>query len=416
MVRNQVMPPPVRQVTPGRPGPLLAVLGGLTALAPLSIDMYAPGFPRMAGSLHASDTAVQLSMTAFLIGLAGGQLLLGPLSDSLGRRRVLVGGGLAYVAFSIACAMAPNVGVLIGARLLAGGAVAAGSAISRAVISDRFGSRDVARYFGILSVILGVGPVAAPVLGGAILAVTSWRAIFLVQAGMGLLLLAATLAWVPESLPPSHRKRGGIPGTFRAMARLAARRDLIGYALTLSFANAALFTYVAGATFVFQNGFGVSTTGYSWIFASNALGMLLASALFGGLSARLRVTTLLTTAVAVAAAASVLLVAVLLTGGGGVAVTWIFLVVILAGIGMTLPSATTLGQVLGQDSAGSASALMGGLPYLLGAAASPLVGAVGTESALPMALIMLGALCCAALSLACLARPWQGRGAPDILP
>jgi predicted MFS family arabinose efflux permease len=232
-----------------------------------------------------------------------------------------------------------------------------------------------------LSVILGVAPVAAPVLGGAILSAGSWRVIFLAQAGAGLLLLACTLAWVPESLPPSHRNRGGVPGTFRAMAALAARRDLIGYALTQSFAFAALMTYIAGATFVFQNGFGVSATGYSLIFAGNALGMLLASALFGLLSARIRVNTLLTIAVAVSAAGSVLLAAVLLAGGGGIAVTWVLLAVILAGIGMAGPAATTIGQVLGRDAAGSASALLGGLPFLLGAAASPLAGAAGGHSA-----------------------------------
>jgi DHA1 family bicyclomycin/chloramphenicol resistance-like MFS transporter len=388
------------------------VLGALTALAPLTIDMYAPGFPRMSRSLHASDAAVQLSMTAFLVGLAAGQLLLGPLSDALGRRRVLIGGGLAYVVFSLACATAPDIAVLIGVRFLAGGAVAANSAVSRAVVSDRFGGPDIARYFGLMSVILGVVPVLAPVLGGAVLAVASWRVIFLVQAGAGLLLLAAVLAWVPESLPAARRKRGGLPGTFKAMAALAARRELMGYALTQAFVTAALFTYIAGATFVFQNGFGVSTTGYSLIFATNALGMLLASALFGVLAARLRVNTLLAIAVGTSAAGSVLLVTVLLAGGGGIVVTWIFLAVILAGIGMVMPASTTIGQVLGRDSAGSASALLGGLPVILGAAASPLVGTLGTRGALPMALILLAALSCAALSLAGLARPWHGHGEP----
>jgi DHA1 family bicyclomycin/chloramphenicol resistance-like MFS transporter len=416
MTASRTAPPPVRQASPGRRGLLIVVLGALTALAPLTIDMYAPGFPRMSQSLHTSDAAVQLSMTAFLAGLAAGQFLLGPLSDSIGRRRVLVGGGLAYVAFSLACAIAPDIAILIAVRFLAGGAVAAGSAVSRAVISDRFGGPDIARYFGLLSVILGVVPVAAPVLGGAVLAVASWRVIFLVEAGAGLLLVAAILAWVPESLPPSRRKRGGIAGTFKAMAALAARRELIGYALTQSFSTAALFTYIAGATFVFQNGYGVSTTGYSLIFAANALGMLLVSALFGMLSARLRVNTLLTIAVGTSAVGSALLVTVLLAGGGGIAATWIFLAVILAGIGMVTPSATTIGQVLGRDSAGSASAILGGLPFILGAAVSPLVGAVGTHSPLPMALIMLTALCCAALSLACLARPWHGHGEPRTLP
>lgn len=399
-------------VRTARRGPLIAVLGALTAVAPLTIDMYAPGFPRMAESLHTSDAAVQLSMTAFLIGLAIGQLLLGPLSDSAGRRPVLIGGGIAYVIVSVACALAPNIGVLIGARFLAGMAAAAGVAISRAVISDRFPGPDIARYFGVLAVILGVAPVAAPVLGGGILAIASWRVIFLALAVVGVLLVLAVAAWVPESLPLANRHGDGIPSTFRALGRLARRRDLLGYVLVAAFSSAALFVYIAGATFVFQDGLGVSTTEYSLIFAVNALGMLVTSALFSTLAGRITVNRLLSAALALSAVGAVGLVAVLLAGGGGVAVTWVFLAVMLAGIGVIFPASTTIGQVLGRNSAGAASALMGGGQFLLGAGASPLVGALGVGSPLPMAIILLGAIGLAVLSLVFLARPWQGHGEP----
>ncbi|HKT05925.1 MAG TPA: multidrug effflux MFS transporter [Rugosimonospora sp.] len=399
---------------PERRGRLVVVLGALTAVAPLTIDAYVPGFPELTRSLHTGPAEVQLSMTAFLVGLAAGQILLGPVSDGLGRRRVILAGVAAYTVLSVACALAPGITVLVGARFLAGVAAAAGVVVARAVVTDRFQGRDIPRTFSLLSVILGVAPVAAPVLGGLILAVSSWRAIFVVQAGVGLLLLATAAAWVPESLPPERRQRGGLSTTFRAMGALAARREVLGYVLVTAFTGAALFTYIAGATFVFQDGYHVSTTGYSLVFATNATGMLLASALFGALAARVRVNTLLTAAVSGSALASAALVAVLLAGGGGLAVTWSLLVVALAGIGVMLPASMTIGQVLGRRSAGAASALMGGLQFLFGAVASPLVGAIGAASALPMAVIMAGALGAAVLALLCLARPWQGHGEPHL--
>jgi MFS transporter, DHA1 family, multidrug resistance protein len=254
--------------------------------------------------------------------------------------------------------------------------------------------------------------VIAPMLGGAILAAASWRTIFFGLAVIGVLLVVAVVAWVPESLPAERRQRGEILNTFRALGKLAGRRDVMGYVLTAACCSAALFVYIAGSTFVFQDALGVSTTGYSLIFAINALGMLVTSAVFGALAGRVRVNTLLTGGVVVAVLGAVTLAVVLLAGAGGVAVTWIFLALMLAGIGLVNPASATVGQVLGRDSAGAASALMGGFQFLLGAGASPLVGAIGTGSPLPMAIILLCATGLALLSLVFLARPWQRRGEP----
>ncbi|MFE2431134.1 multidrug effflux MFS transporter [Streptomyces sp. NPDC059373] len=395
---------------PKRVAALIAVLGALTAVAPLSTDMYVPGFPEMGSSLHASVSAVQLSMTAFLAGAVLGQILIGPLSDGLGRRRLLIPGTAAFAALSFLCAVAPNVQILIGARFLEGVAGAVGMVLARAVITDWFRGADIPRYFSMLSMVLGIAPVAAPVLGGAILSVSTWRATFFVLTAAGVLLLLAVLAKVPESLPSARRRAVGLGSTFRAMGGLLGRRTFVGYVLTLGFATAALFTYISGSSFVFENIYGVSATQYSLIFAVNALGMLLSGGAFGVLARRLRMNTLLSLGVSIAAAGVIGQVVFIATVGAGLTGTWCCLFVALAGIGMVFPASMSLGQTLGRHAPGTASALLGGTQFLLGALASPLVGLFGTSSATPMAAVMLGALACAALSLILLARPWQGHG------
>ena len=405
MVAAQTHPGP-----PARVAALIAVLGALTAVAPLATDMYVPGFPEMGSSLRATDSAVQLSMTAFLAGLVLGQMLIGPLSDGLGRRRLLLGGTSAFAALTLVCAFAPNIQVLIGARFLEGVAGAAGMVLARAAITDWFHGPDIPRFFSMLSLVLGVAPIAAPVIGGAILSVSTWRAIFLVLAVVGVLLVLAVVAKVPESLPPDRRHKGGIGSTFRAMGSLLRERTFAGYVLTLGFSGAALFTYIAGSSFVFENIYEVSATQYSLVFAVNAVGMLLAGALFGVLARRIRMNTLLAAGVTTAAAGVIGQVVLLATVGGSLAGTWACLFVTLAGVGMVFPASMSLGQTLGRRAPGAASALLGGTQFLLGALASPLVGLFGTSSVTPMTLIMLGTLACAVLALTLLARPWQGHG------
>ncbi|WP_329551271.1 multidrug effflux MFS transporter [Streptomyces sp. NBC_00696] len=394
---------------------MVAVLAALTAVAPLATDMYVPGFPAMGHTLGASSSAVQLTMTAFLAGLVVGQLVIGPLSDSLGRRGLLLSGTVAFTVFSVACAIAPDIGVLTGARFLQGVSGAAGMVLARAVLTDRFQGADLPRYFAVLSQIMGVAPVAAPVLGGAVLAVSTWRAVFVVLTVMGGLLVLGVLRKVPESLPPERRHAGGTGGitqTFRAMGELLGRRTFMGYVLVLAFISAALFAYISGSSFVFENLHGVSATTYSLIFASNAVAMLIAGAAFSQLAGRVRLNTLLTGAVVVAGVGAVAQVLLVLTVGETLAGTWIALFVTAGGIGMVFPSTLSIGQALGRNAPGAASALLGGLQFLFGALAAPLVGVFGEDSSLPMAVIMLIAVAAAGVALVALARPWEGRGEP----
>lgn len=391
---------------------LIIVLGALTAVAPLATDMYVPGFPALGRALSASSSAVQLTMTAFLAGLVVGQLIIGPISDGLGRRGLLLWGTTGFAAFSVVCALAPNITVLTGARFLQGVAGAGGMVLARAVLTDRFHGVELPRYFALLSQIMGVAPIAAPILGGAVLSVSTWRAVFVVLTVLGALLLLGVLRKVPESLPPERRQRNGVGSTFRAMGGLLKHRAFVGYVLVLGFAGAALFTYIAGSSFVFEDLHGVSASRYSLIFATNAVGMLIAGACFSRLAPRLRLNTLLTAGVAVAAFGALAQVVLRLVFGETLAGTWIALFITVTGIGLVFPATMSIGQALGRHAPGAASALLGGLQFLLGALASPLVGLFGTGSSLPMAVIMLAATATALLALFTLARPWEGSGEP----
>ncbi|ORT57064.1 multidrug effflux MFS transporter [Streptomyces sp. CB03238] len=410
--RRAAVPPRPKERVTG----LLLVLGSLTAVAPFATDMYVPGFPAMGAALHTSSATIQLTMTAFLAGMVAGQILLGPLSDSLGRRRLLIGGSAGFILFSLVCALAPNAYALMAARFLQGAAGAVGMVLARAVITDRFHGPDIPRYFAVLSQILGVAPVAAPVLGGAVLAVSTWRAVFWVLCLIGVLLLVGVLLKVPESLPPERRHGGGLSGTFRAMGRLTRNRPFMGYVLVLGFSSAALFAYISGSSFVFERVHHVSAGMYSLIFAVNALGMLLAGTAFARLARHIRLNVLLSLSVAVAATGTLAQVLVTALLGESFTGTWITLFVVMCGIGMIFPATMSLGQNIGRTAPGAASALLGGLQFLCGAIASPLVGAFGESSSLPMATIMLVSLALAVLTLLCLVRPRRGHGEISTTP
>lgn len=408
MVTNAPSPIATTRATK-RTAATVALLGALTAVGPFAIDMYVPGFPEMGRSLGASDSAIQLSMTAFLAGLVTGQLLIGPLSDSLGRRRPLLAGTALFAALSLVCALAPDIAVLNGLRFLQGVAGAAGMVLARAVLTDLFHGPRLPRYFSLLGMVLGVAPVIAPVLGTGILAAGSWRTVFVALAVLGAVLFVAVLAALPESLPAEQRHPGGIGGTFRAMGGLLRHRAFLGCALTLGFAAAALFSYIAGSSFVFQEVYGTSAARYSLVFAVNAGAMMLAGAAFGALSGRLPIPALLGGSVTLAVAAAAAHVALIGTVGGSTTLTWICLFAVSAGIGGIFPAAMSLGQALGRPATGAASAVLGGLQFLFGAAASPLTGVFGGHSALPMAVVMLGALACAAAAFALLVWPARAR-------
>jgi MFS transporter, DHA1 family, multidrug resistance protein len=366
---------------------LVLILGALTAFGPLSIDMYLPSLPSLSRDLGASASAAQLTLSACLLGLALGQVVAGPLSDTLGRRRPLLAGLGAYALVSVLCAVAPSVNVLVALRLVQGVAGAAGIVIARAIVRDKYTGIAAARFFSRLMLVSGIAPIAAPLIGGLILRFTSWRGVFIVLAVVVTSVLLAAATGLAESLPADRRQSGELRTTLTTFRRLLTDRAFVGYALSCGLAFAAMFSYISGSPFVIQDIYGLSPQAFSFIFGTNALGIGIAGQISGRLVGRVSPRRLLAgglTATAVGGAALLLMV----IGHIGLVGILPALFVVVASIGMVLPNATALALADHPRTAGSASALLGVLQFAIGAAAAPLVGVAGSGTALPMALII----------------------------
>ncbi|PRY40401.1 multidrug effflux MFS transporter [Umezawaea tangerina] len=396
------------RTSPGVPRTAL-VLGGLTAFGPLSIDMYLPALPRIADDLHAADATVQLTLTSFIVGLAIGQLVLGPLSDSLGRRRPLLAGLALYVVGSLLCAISPTSGVLIAARALQALGAAAGMVIARATVRDLFSGIAMTRFFSTLTLVIGLAPILAPVIGSQLLAWTSWRGVFYALAGFGALLLTVVTLLLPESLPPALRSPTRVGSALRAYARLLGERSFVGYALASGLMFAALFAYVSGSSFALQGVYGLSPQAYSLVFGLNGVGIMISGVVNRRLVGRFSGHTMLLSGLVLAAVGGTgVLAAVLLDLGLVGLLVPLFLLV--SAFGIVLPNATSLALAEHAKSAGAASALLGVLQFVIGGGvATPLVGLGGPGTALPMALVIAGFAVLALVVSLVLNRPAAGR-------
>ncbi|NES15046.1 MULTISPECIES: multidrug effflux MFS transporter [Micromonospora] len=398
-----VRPPVAAPAPPAGGVTLLVLLGTLTAIGPLSLDMYLPAFPAMTHDLGADQAQIQLSLTTCLIGLALGQLVTGPLSDRWGRRRPVLVGVTAYALLALVCAVAPNAPALAAARFAQGLAGGMGVVVARAVVRDLYSGRAAAKYFSRLTLVFGVAPVAAPSVGSLVLRFGSWRAVFLALAVIGLLLAAAVVLRLPETLPAERRSTGGLAATARTMRSLAADRVYLGYALTQGFAFAGLFAYISGSSFVFQDVFGVSPSTFSLIFGLNALALVATGQANARLLDHSGPRQLLVTALLVNAAAAV----GVLTGAlaGGLALVAVALFLFVGSLGMVTPNSTALALDAHPRHAGKAAALMGGVQSVVGALAAPLVGLGGEGSAVPMAVVLTGAAALSLTAVLTLTRP-----------
>lgn len=386
---------------------LVVVLGALSAFGPLSIDFYLPGLPRLTDDFDASASAGQATLTACLLGLAVGQLVVGPLSDRFGRRPPLFAGLVVYFAASLACAAAPDIWVLVGLRLVQGLSGSAGIVIARAVVRDLVSGVEAARLFSILMAVIGVVPILAPILGGAFLHVTSWRGLFVILAAVDAAILCAAWRWLPETLPAERRRQPGRAGT--GFLELLSDRFFAAYAVVLGLSFASMFSYIAGSSFVLEDIHGVSAQAYGVVFGLNALGIVAASQINHALVGRRSPQQLLAAGVACQAAAGVSVLVVVLVGGIGLPGLLPCLFVGVASMGLVIPNATALALTDYPHAAGKASALLGMLQFAFGALAAPLVGIAGRETAVPMALLMAafgtGALATLAVASSTLRRP-----------
>lgn len=368
----------------------IVVLGLLSTFGPISLDLYLPALPQLADELGASASGAQLTITACLLGLALGQLVAGPLSDRLGRRRPLITGLVLYVLTSAACAFAPSVSVLVLLRLLQGLSGAAGLVIARAVARDLYSGRLLVTFFARLILISGLAPVLAPVLGGQLSRVMSWRGIFVVLAGFGVVLLLAGLFGLPETLEPQRRTVGGIRTTMRGFRTLLQDRFFVGAALSSGLAAASMFAYIAGATFVLQRIYGLSPQGFSFVFGANSLGIVAMGLVAARLGRRWSPVRVLALGLALNLLGATALAVTVLAHLGLPFVIGSLLVMVSA-VGLVFPTSTALALADYPHQAGAASSLLGLGQYIAGAAVAPLVGIAGTGTAVPLGVVALSA-------------------------
>lgn len=358
------------------PKHLVLVLAGLSALVVLTTDVYLPVLPQLGADLGTSDAAAAATLSASLLGVALAQVVVGPISDATGRRRPLLLGLAAYAVTHLLCALAPNLPVLLGLRFLSGIATAAVMVVARAVVADVYPGREAARAFATLGAVFGIVPVIAPVLGGLLAHVMSWRGMFLVLAGIGLVLVPVTSRLVPESLPPGRRIPPHVGAVVKDLAEVLTHRRFLAYAVAMAAAGAMLFGYIGASSFVLQNHFGLSPQGYSYVFALNSLGFFGISWLARSLVVRTGPNRLLLVGQVGAVVAA---------GVVALGVATVLLPVVVAGLflmmcsfGLVMPMATAIGMHEAPGRAGSAAGVLGISQFLVGAVATPLAGLGGS--------------------------------------
>jgi MFS transporter, DHA1 family, multidrug resistance protein len=385
---------------------LALTLGAFVAVGPLTIDMYLPALPTIREDLSTTSAAVQLTLTGTLVGLALGQLVVGPLSDALGRRRPMLAGVALHVLASLLVLVAPNIEVLGALRVLQGIGTAAAGVVAMAIVRDLFEGRAAATMLSRLFLVMGVAPVLAPTIGGEILRFTSWRGVFALLALYGVLLLVVGAFALRETLPPERRQRDGIAGTRRTYATLFRDRSFVGLVIVAGLTMAALFTYVSGSSFVYQSEFGLDEQQFGMLFGAGAGFLIAATQLNPVLLRWWSPAQILITATVGGTVAGLVLLLFASTTTGGLFAVAVPLWAILFAAGLALPNAPALALSRYGDSAGSAAAMLGAVQFGVGALVSPLVGLLGNDAA-AMGTVIVAALALAVVVLVTVAKPWQ---------
>ena len=374
--------------------PLLLLL---TVFGPISMDVYLPVLPALTRELSAATSTAQLTVTACLIGLAAGQLIAGPLSDRFGRRRVMLVGVTAYVVTSVLCAASPTVEALILARFVQGLAGGAGIVIAQAAGRDVYDGPRLIRFYGRLTVVGGLAAVVGPLLGGQLALFADWRGLFVFLALVGAALLLFGAFAFPETLPRANRSTGGFAQTLRDYAVLLRDRVFVGAVLSQGSLYAALFAYLAGATYVLQGVYGLSPQEYALAFGANSAGFMVFGFLAGRAAERWSIRGTLAIGIAVAAAGAVALIVAGLVDVP-VVVVLLALFALASGVAISSPPATTLALSEYPEMAGTASSLLGMVRFGFGGIAAPLVGVAGAAAILPLGVVTAACAVLAAIA------------------
>jgi DHA1 family bicyclomycin/chloramphenicol resistance-like MFS transporter len=391
----------------GRPrltSALVATVVFLTAIAPLATDMYVPAFPRVAEDLGGTATQVQLTLTTFFVGMALGQLIGGPVSDQRGRRRPLLAAVLAMTLASIVCALAPTIGLMMAARLVQGFAGGWAMVIGRAVIVDLATGARLVRVLNVIAGVGGIAPIVGPLLGAVILQLSGWRVSFWTVAALGVAMLCAVLAAVPETLPPARRHGGGL-GTFgRAAGQVLRNRHYVGYLVVSGSAMGALFAYVATSAFVLQSMNGLSPIGYSIDFAANAGGMTVAALVAARLAGRVATRNVILVGQVAALASGVAMLIGALWFDTPLPVVIVSFFVLMSAQGLIGGNAGALASTEVPDHPGTGSALLGFVQWVAAGTIAPLAGLGGEHTAVPMAALIIAGAASSMAGLLLLAR------------
>lgn len=388
---------PAVAVTPGRLR-MIVVLGALVALGPLTIDMYLPALPGIADELGVSSSVAQLTLTGTLAGLALGQLVIGPLSDSLGRRRPLMAGIVLHMLASLLCLFAPNITVLGVARGLQGMGAAAAMVVAIAVVGDLYSGKLAATVMSRLMLILGVAPVVAPSLGAAVLLHASWHWVFAALVVLaGALLVVAALA-LPETLPAAHRRPLRVRGIMVTYGQLLRDARFLVLVLVAALGMSGLFAYISGAAFVLQDGYGLDQQTFALVFGAGAVALIGATQFNVVLLNRFTPQRIAAAALAVASVAGVVFVAMMAADVGGLFGFLIPVWAILGAMGLVLPNAPAVALSRHNEASGTAAALLGAAQFGVGAAVAPLVGVLGNDE-LALAVVMTTGMVIALLAL-----------------
>lgn len=369
----------------------IVLLGALGAFDPISIDMYLPAFPKIGQDLHAGPSMVELSLTSFFIGLAVGQLIYGPLSDHLGRRKPLLAGMTVYFFACFGCALAHDIRALILFRVLQALGGCAGMVVTRAIVRDLFDKQRAAHIFSIMILVSGLAPILAPIAGGYLAEYFGWRSIFYVLGGFCFLALASTALFLPETHHPSRKEisLGAIGNTYR---ELFHDRHFLGYALAGGAIYAGMFAYIAGSPFVLITLFGVAPQHYGWIFGMNAIGIVGFAQLNRLLLRRFDSESILRVMIRCSALFAMALFLAALTIARRELVAFLVpLFLFIAVNGLIFPNSSAAAMAHQGHRAGTASSLLGTLQWSIACLSSFLVSFLHNGTALPMVGVMLAA-------------------------
>jgi DHA1 family bicyclomycin/chloramphenicol resistance-like MFS transporter len=397
---------PVRTpLTEKAPWPLVLLLGSLTALGPLAIDMYLPSLPAIAKNLHAPPGEVGVTLAAFFAGLGIGQLVFGPLSDRIGRRGPLIFGVALFLVGAVLCAIAPNVWLLVLARFLQALGGSAGQVVARASVRDRFGHQMAARVLSLLILVLGLAPIIAPIFGGYLLLVGDWRAIFVFQALVALVVLIAAIFGLKESR--SHEMRAHARGesavaTFRY---LLSHPRVVGYTLSGAFNSGAFFSWISLSSYLLIEVYGVSPSNFGWWFGANAAGFIGMSQVNAHLMRWHTPEVVLARARLASVASAAVLVFDAFSGFGGMLGVIIPLYVTLGSFGLVGPNTQAAAMNVDPARAGSISSITGGATFAVGSVISALAGYLHDGTARPLAALILIMIVASSAALYGLAKP-----------